>query len=359
MNRTPESSLCLYDDPDMAGWERGAFKAEAQNIARKLEDTPPNAMTPAIFSQEAMEILCPCEVQVVAHDRDWLEDKCMNAFITLARSSCDPPIMLELSYCGGAEDDKPVVIVGKGTTFDCGGLCLQRGGDMSECRADMAGAAVIVATLKALAMLKVPINVNALIPLYENMPGGMAIKPGDVVTGLCGKNIRVTDTSKEARVILTDPLTFSSNYKPCLVINVATLTAGVRTALGTSSTGVFTTSDVVWNELSRAGAETGDRVWRLPLWKHFTSNIKSYDSVDVDNVGNGRGGDPCVGAAFLREFAPPIDFLHLDITGTGMLASDPSHPYLREGYMTGRPTRTLVQFLYQMACPMDKSDDGR
>ncbi|KAL1129022.1 hypothetical protein AAG570_013554 [Ranatra chinensis] len=269
-------------------------------------------------------------------DTEWMEQKGMSAFLELTRGSCEPPLMLELSYCGGGEDDKPVVMVGKGTTYDSGGLCLKRPEDMSEFRADMAGAAVLVGTMKALAVLNVPINANALIPLYENMPGGRATKPGDIVKGLSGKTIRMQDTAREARVAVSDALTYTTNYKPCLVINVGTLTDGITVALGASSTGVYTTSNVVWNELSRAGADTG------------------YSAFDLNNVGKGRGGDSCMGAAFLTNFVPPVDFLHMDISGTGMLSTGLGYPYIRQGTMTGRPTRTLVQFLYQMACPQDK-----
>ncbi|KAL1122887.1 hypothetical protein AAG570_003213, partial [Ranatra chinensis] len=355
--------LALYDDPDCRrylryvpsdGWEKGLRKAEAQNFARKLEDAPSNLMTPSAFSRHVIEELCPCNVQVDVREKDWLQDKCWTAFLSMAKGSCEPPIVLEIAYCGGAQDDRPVVLIGKGITYDSGGLCLRHGTDMSEYRADMAGAAVIVATIKALASLSIPINVNAMIPLCENMPGGMAPKPGDVVHCHNGKTIRLQDTSKLDRVILADPLAYSANYKPCLTITIATLTSGMRTALGASSTGVFTTSDVVWDELCRAGAETGDRVWRFPLWNYFTKHMTDTSAVDVCNVGLGLGGEPCRGAAFLMEFAPRTDFVHMDITGTGMVSSGLGYPYLREGTMTGRPTRTLVQFLYQMSCPTDK-----
>ncbi|XP_014278784.1 cytosol aminopeptidase isoform X2 [Halyomorpha halys] len=351
-----EPNLSLFDDPDADGWQSGLWKADAQNIVRKLEETPANLMFPSAFAEAAIDILCPCGVHVEVRDKDWLTDKNMTAFLAMSRSSCNPAMLLECSYCGGGETDKPVILTGKGVTFDSGGFCLKPHKGFEEHRADMAGAAVIVGVLKAMARLQVPMNVNALIPLMENMPGNMAMKPGDVIVSLNGKTIRIENTDHEGRVILADCLTLSNQYNPCLVVNIATLTAAVRAALGSSASAAFSTSEVVWRELSRAGAETGDRVWRFPAWKMFTTKVTDWVGVDVHNVGAGRGGDPCLGAAFLLEFAPPVDFLHLDITGTGMLASGAcgNAPYYRKGSMTGRPTRALLQFLMQMACPLDR-----
>ncbi|XP_014257114.1 cytosol aminopeptidase-like [Cimex lectularius] len=351
-NRSQESTVDLYDDPDVESWARGKIKSESQNIARKLEETPANIMTPMKFAQSAIEILCPCGVQVDIRDRDWIMEKGMTAFLAMARSSCDPPLFLEISYCGGSEEDKPVVLVGKGVTFDSGGLCLHPCRLMNEYKADMAGAAVIVGTMKALALLGLPINVTGLIPLMENMPGGMAMKPGDVVAGLGKKTMRIENPSHDGRIILSDALAFSTIYKPCLVISIATSTQGIREALGSSASGSFTTSEVVWKEMRKAGAVTGDRVWRMPAWKVFTDKVTNFESVDVDNVGKFYGS-PSKNAAFLLEFAPPVDYMHMDIFGTGM-RSYGIPAYLKEGHMTGRPTRTVVQFLNQMACPMDK-----
>ncbi|KAK9508946.1 hypothetical protein O3M35_006376 [Rhynocoris fuscipes] len=282
-------------------------------------------------------------------------EKNLTAFLAMARGSCDPPLFLELAYCGGQEEDKPVLLTGKGVTFDSGGICLKKCRGMDMYKANMAGAAVIVGAMRALAILGLPINVNALIPLMENMPGGMALKPGDVVVSMNGKTIRVEHTDNEGRVALADALAYGHNLKPCLTINIATLTVGMKQALGCSATGAFSTSDVVWEELKKAGAHTGDRVWRMPSWKLFSERVTGYLSSDVDNIGKGRGS-PCLGNAFLMEFAPPVDFLHMDIMGTGM-KSIGSPVYMREGLMTGRPTRTLVQFLAQMACPLDKPSE--
>lgn len=352
-NTAVEAKVDLYDDPDTEGWMRGIQKGEGQNIARRLSEIPANIMTPFAFSQAALEILCPCGVHVDIRDREWLEEKKFLAFLTMAKGSCEPPLFLELSYCGGGEGDKPVVLTGKGTTFDSGGLCLRPCKGMKEFRADMAGAAVVVGLLKTLATLGVPININALIPLMENMPGGACIKPGDVLVGMNNKTIRVERSDNDGRVILADALAYAINYNPCLTINVSTMSDGMLRALGSSATGTFTESDTVWHEMAKAGADTGDRVWRMPLWKFFTKRVRGYTNVDVHNVGYGRGGTPCLGAAFLKEFAPPADFVHMDLMGTGRTSSGTPN-YLRSGLMTGRPTRTLFQFLNQMACPLDR-----
>ncbi|KAL1122885.1 hypothetical protein AAG570_003211, partial [Ranatra chinensis] len=269
-------------------------------------------------------------------DFEWIEKQNMMAFMTVAKGSKEEPRFLEISYCGGSEDDKPIVLVGKGQTFDCGGLSLRQCKGMMEYKADMGGASVIVGAVKAAAEMQLPMNIIGLIPLCENMPSGSSMKPSDVLLGAQGKTVRVHDISKEGRLAISDAVHYSANFKPCLLVTIATMTEGIREALGAASSGVFTASDLVWEELRKAGAETG------------------YDSIDLDNIGNTRGGDPCVGAAFLREFVPPIDWVHMDITGVGMWSTGHGYPYLRRGAMTGRPTRTLVQFLNQMACPNEK-----
>ncbi|BES99158.1 manganese ion Hypothetical protein [Nesidiocoris tenuis] len=354
----PNPKIELFEEGDRDGWQRGQLKAEAQNLARKIEETPANLMTPLTFAQIAIDVLCPCGINVEVRDRDWLEMKKFNAFLTIAKGSCEEPALLEISYCGGEAEEKPIVFIGKGVTFDSGGLCLSKCEGMSKFRGDLAGAAVVVALFKAVAMLALPINLRAFVPLCESMIGGMSVKPGDAVQGLNGKTVVVEDTHLEGRIIMMDPVAYSNAVHPCLVTTVATLTSGIKWGIGTGASGVFTNSHPVWREISRAGMESGDRVWRLPLWKHYTKKVTSFTNIDVHNVGKKFGAAPCLGAAFLKEFVPPkVDMLHLDISGTGMLSSGVGHPYLRKDLMTGRPVRTLIQFLYQIACPHTKGDE--
>ncbi|PSN46964.1 Cytosol aminopeptidase [Blattella germanica] len=322
-------TLDLYNDPDKTSWLRGINKAEAQNLARKLSDAPPNQMTPSLFSQAAVEVLCPCGVTVEIRDKEWIESKNMNAFLAAARGSCELPILLELGYCGGGTDDKPIVLVGKGVTFDSGGLCLKKCKGMMEYRADMAAGAAIVAALRAIAMLNLPINVTGIIPLMENMPSGLAVKPGDVVTASNGRTIIVDNTDHEGHLCMADALLYGVNqFKPKLVMDIATMSGGMRTAINCAASGAFCSNDSLWQELKKSGAITGDRVWRFPLWNLFSTKITP--------------------AAFLREFVPCGDWIHLDISGSGMLQCKKDVPYLVQGRMTGRPTRTLIQFLTQM-----------
>ncbi|KAK9711693.1 Cytosol aminopeptidase family, catalytic domain [Popillia japonica] len=344
-------TLELFDEPDAESFQRGLFKAECQNFARRLCDTPANQMTPLHFAQETVNELCPCGIKVEVHDRDWIESKKMQAFMAVARGSCEPPIFLEISYCGGPADQKPILLVGKGITFDSGGLCLKHPEGMDKHRADMCGAAAIVASVRAAAALSLPININVCIPLCENMPSGMAMKCGDLVMSLNGKSIMIQDTDNEGRLCMADALAFGqAQYKPRLIIDLASLTPGIKHALGSAASGVFCNSQTMWSQVRKAGVITGDRVWRMPLWKFFTFKVTDYPSHDVNNRGWGYG-DPCLGAAFLNEFLYCVDWIHFDITGVGMKAHDKVYPYLTHGRMTGRPTRTLIQLLYQLACP--------
>lgn len=271
-------TLELFDDPDGDSFQRGLFKAESQNLARRLSDTPGNQMTPLHFAQETVNELCPCGLKVEVHDRDWIETKKMNAFMAVARGSCEPPVFLEVSYCGGPPDQKPVLLAGMGITFDSGGLCLKKCKRMQDERADMCGAAAIVAAVRAAAALSLPINLNVVIPLCENMPSGMAMKCGDVVMGMNGKSIMITNTAHEGHLILADALVYGQGqYKPRLIVDVASLTYGIKSALGSSASGVFCNSQTMWSQVRKAGVITGDRVWRMPLWKFFTKKVKTIN----------------------------------------------------------------------------------
>ncbi|KAK9881572.1 hypothetical protein WA026_016447 [Henosepilachna vigintioctopunctata] len=352
-NWKPVPTLEMYDDCDTECFQRGIFKAESQNFARRLCDTPANQMTPLHFAQETVNELCPCGIKVQVHDRTWIENKKMNAFLTVARGSCEPPIFLEVSYCGGPVDQKPILFAGKGVTFDSGGLCLKQCKYLERFRGDMTGAAAIVATMRAASALSLPINLEACIPLCENMPSGMAMKCGDVVTALNGKTIMISNTSHEGRVILVDALCYGQQmYKPRLIIDVASLTGGIRAALGSAATGVFCNSQTMWSQVRKAGVITGDRVWRMPLWKFFTKRVTKFTTHDVNNMGLGHGS-PCLAAAFLQEFVECVDWIHFDTGGVGFKSEHKLYPYLTKGRMTGRPTRTLIQLLYQLACPSE------
>ncbi|EDV55747.1 cytosol aminopeptidase [Drosophila erecta] len=349
-NRIAIPKLELYGSTDQDAWTRGLFKAESQNLARRLADTPANQMTPSIFAQATVDALCPCGVSVEVRSMDWIEMQNLNSFLMVAKGSCEPPIILEVSYCGTSPEERPILMLGKGLTFNSGGLCLHPKRGMDEYRGAVSGAAVCVAAIRAAAALSLPINVSAVLPLCENMPSGMATKPGDVVTLLNGKTMRIKDISLAGTVLLADPLLYAqSTFKPKLVVEVGSMASGIRKGLGASATGLWTNNSFLWKNFQKAGALTGDRLWRMPLWRYFSKLVAPRASYDICNTGEGHASS-CLAAAILYELVPCSDWVHLDTHGTGMLAKHGVPPYLLKDCMTGRPTRSIIQFLYQMAC---------
>ncbi|XP_075215371.1 cytosol aminopeptidase-like [Lycorma delicatula] len=349
-SRDTVSEIYPFDDNDVSGWQKGREKAKAQNFARMLEQCPSNIMTPTHFVECAVEELCQAGIQVEARDYDWMQNSKMLSFLTMAQGSCEPPLLLEMAYCGGSPDNKPVLMIGKGVTFNSGGLCLNPDNkQLLEYSADMAGAAVVLGVFKGLSALKVPINCNAIIPLCENMPGGNAAMPGLVVTALNGKTIRIDNTKHDGRIFLVDGLIYGERYKPSITITVATLADNMRIAMASGPSACYTVSDLLWEDLKKAGADTGDRVWRLPLWRHFETKIKAATDADYRTVGKGKGGEPCTAAAFFKLFAPKGEFIHIDISGTGRVSTEIGYPYLKKNLMTGRPVRTLIEFLSYLA----------
>ncbi|CAH1371914.1 hypothetical protein MTP99_013392 [Tenebrio molitor] len=344
--------LELWDDCDWTGWQIGLQKAAAQNLARQLMDTSANYMTPTSFAQNAVEVLCKSGVNVEVKVRGWAETQKMFAFLAVAQGSCEPPIFLELSYYGAARDERPVVLIGKGITYNSGGLCLKPCGKQEKMRGDMGGAACVVAACRAVAGLQLPLNIRALIPLCENMPGCAAMRPGDIVKAMNGKSIKIESTDTGGRLCLADALVYAQNFWPRLIVDVGTMTSDMKKSLGKAASGVFSNSEALWEYMLAASMHTGDRVWRFPLWEHFTHLVaRHYESVDVKTYGRGfkpHDGEACRVAAFLNEFVPCGDWLHMDTYGV-MYSNGFDYPYLRRG-MSGRPTRTLVEFLSQLVC---------
>lgn len=327
-------------------WKRGEIKGTAQNVARRLADTPANLLTPTVFAETAKSLIKDLDISIDVRDKAWAEKEKMNAFLSVSRGSIEPPRFVELSY--KKSDENPFVLVGKGVTFDAGGISLKPASSMDEMRADMSGAACVVGTIIGLARLKSNVNLKVLIPLVENMPSGSATKPGDVIWARNGKSICVDNTDAEGRLILADALTYSEVFKPKWILDIATLTGAMRVALGTAASGVFSNSDKLYKILEEAGANTGDRVWRLPLWKHYTKQLTESSAYDINNIGKKGGGGSCTAAAFLQEFIPKdAKWLHLDIAGV-MGPDNSDCQYLTKG-MSGRPTRTLIDFIERQA----------
>lgn len=324
-----------------AAWQLGATYAMSQNFARLLMEMPANLLTPTRFAEmvtEKLQELC----EVVVRDQSWAESKKMGAFLSVSHGSMEPLRFVEVSYNGGEESAAPIALVGKGITFDAGGISLKPPADMDKMRADMGGAACVVGTLFGAAKLQLPINLKAFIPLCENMPSGTATKPGDVVTAMNGKTIQVDNTDAEGRLILADALSYACTFNPQFILDMATLTGAMIIALGSAAAGTFTNSSELWKLLHKAGGQTGDRLWRMPLFQHYTENMTSCQLAALNNIGNSRAGGSCTAAAFLKEFVGENQWIHIDIAGVMMNKDEV--PYLGTG-MAGRPTRTAIMTL--------------
>uniref|UniRef100_A0A8C7L5Y1 Cytosol aminopeptidase n=1 Tax=Oncorhynchus kisutch TaxID=8019 RepID=A0A8C7L5Y1_ONCKI len=318
----------LHGSGCVSGWEKGVLYGEGQNLARYLMEAPANHVTSVSLQ--------------------WIEEQQMGAFLSVSKGSEEPPVFLELHYNGCPDNAQcPLLLVGKGITFDSGGISLKPPSGMDAMRADMGGAATVCSAIVTAAALNLPINIIGLAPLCENMPSGKANKPGDVVTAKNGKTIQVDNTDAEGRLILADALCYAHSFNPRAIVNAATLTGAMDVALGSAATGVFTNSDWLWEQLHKASVVTGDRVWRMPLFQHYTRQVTDCQLADLNNVGKySRSGGACTAAAFLREFVTAPHWAHLDIAG--VMTNKDEVPYLKKG-MSGRPTRTLVEFAAGLA----------
>ena len=268
----------------------------------------------------------------------------MGSFLSVARGSRQPPKLIVLRYNGASKREKPVVLVGKGITFDTGGISLKPAGEMDEMKYDMCGAASVLGTLRAVAEMKLACNVVGVIPASENMPGGAATRPGDIVTSMSGQTVEILNTDAEGRLILCDALTYSERFKPQAVIDIATLTGACVIALGNVATGLFSNQDTLAEELLEAGADAWDRAWRLPLWDDYQEQLKS-PFADMANIG-GRPAGSVTAACFLSRFAESYGWAHLDIAGTAWVSG-------KNKGATGRPVPLLSTFLIGRAGKQD------
>ncbi|CAN2388616.1 leucine aminopeptidase 3 [Pristimantis euphronides] len=343
-------STQVYGSQDLDAWQKGVAYAEGQNLARYLMESPANYITPSKFAEIFLQKFgaLGSGVKVFTRSKSWIEEQQMGAFLSVAKGSDEPPVFLEVHYTGSKDPkDSPLVFVGKGVTFDSGGISIKPSSGMDEMRADMGGAATICSAIFTAATLKLPINLIGLAPLCENMPNGRANKPGDVVKAMNGKTIQVDNTDAEGRLLLADALCYAHNFNARAIVDAATLTGAMVVALGSAATGVFSNSSWLWNHLQEASVVTGDRVWRMPLFEHYTKQVTETALADLNNIGNGgRAGGSCTAAAFLKEFVTIPHWAHLDIAG--VMSNKDEVPYLRKG-MAGRPTRTLVEFAERLS----------
>ena len=335
--------------PIKQGVQRGLASAEATWFVRDLCNHPSNVMTPTHLVSQAKEI---AKARGVTHrtlgQRD-MERLGMGALLGVARGSHEPPKFIILEYRGGTpkgngRSGKPIVLVGKTITFDTGGISLKPAENMEQMKADMTGGAEVLATIKAISSLRLPLHVIGILPATENMPGGRAIKPGDILKTLSGKTVEVQNTDAEGRLILADGLTYATRYKPRMIIDIATLTGACAVALGKHAIGMFGNNDELKDTLRKAGEVAGERVWEMPLWDEYFEQLKS-DVADMRNIG-GRGAGMITAALFLSKFVGDCPWIHLDIASTDW--SDSERPYIAKG-PTGIGTRLLIQFLLNTA----------
>ncbi|MDH4236000.1 MAG: leucyl aminopeptidase [Nitrospira sp.] len=323
------------------GIRRGTATAEAAVFVRDLCNHPSNVMTPTKIAQEAKAIAKETGVSLKILEQKDMEKLGMGALLGVARGSHEPPKFIILEYRGARKkDDRPVVLVGKTITFDTGGISLKPAENMEHMKTDMTGGAEVLAAMRAAARLKLPLNLVSILPATENMPGGRAMKPGDVVTTLSGKTVEVQNTDAEGRLILSDGLAYAGRYKPAVLIDIATLTGACVVALGQFAIGMFGTDTTLKESVRKAGLRAGERVWEMPLWDEYFEQLKS-DVADMRNIG-GRGGGMITAALFLSKFAGDWPWVHLDIASTDW--SERERAYIPKG-PTGIGTRLLIQYL--------------
>jgi len=328
----------------LSGCALGKVTAEAANFARDMINEPANYMTPSDMARVAEEMASECGLECTVLGRDQMEEMGMGALLGVAKGSRQDPKLVILKYKGDASSDRTLGLVGKGVTFDSGGISIKPSAGMEEMKGDMAGGATVIAVLRALTDLRPKINVTALIPATENLPGGCAQKPGDVVTAMNGKTIEVVNTDAEGRLILADALCYARKLGLSPLVDVATLTGACHIALGDICTGAFTNNQELQDKVVRAGEDTGEHLWPMPMYEEYKEQNKS-DVADIKNTG-GRYGGAITAAQFLAAFVEDAPWVHLDIAGTS--DSDKEKGYIVKG-ATGVAVRTLVNLALALA----------
>ncbi|HSB25290.1 MAG TPA: leucyl aminopeptidase [Burkholderiaceae bacterium] len=334
--------LCTRGDEAAVsyGIKRGGAIVAGVALAREIANRPGNHCTPTQLAEHAQELARAMKLKIEVLGRKEIEKLGMGAFLAVAQGSDEPPRFIVLHYQGAAADDAPVVLVGKGITFDTGGISIKPAAEMDEMKFDMGGAASVLGTFRAVAQLKARVNLVGLIPACENMPSGRAVKPGDVVTSLAGKTVEILNTDAEGRLILCDALAYAERFKPRVVIDIATLTGACVIALGHHRSGLFTPHDALAEALARAGDAALDPCWRMPVDAEYDEALKS-NFADMANVGP-RAGGAITAAMFLKRFTDRLRWAHLDIAGTAWRSG------AQKG-ATGRPVGLLTHYVLAQA----------
>jgi leucyl aminopeptidase len=322
------------------GLAQGQAIGAGVNVARECANRPANFCTPTWLGEEAKRLGKAHGFDVQLLDRKAVEKLGMGSFLSVARGSEEPLRFIVMQYHGGAKKDAPIVLVGKGITFDTGGISLKPAAEMDEMKFDMGGAASVLGTMRAVGELKPKINVVGLIPACENMPSGIATKPGDVVTSMSGQTIEILNTDAEGRLILCDALTYAERFKPAAVVDIATLTGACVVALGNHHAGLFSPDDALADELSAASKRADDPCWRMPLDEEYDEGLKS-NFADMANVGS-RAGGAITAAKFLQRYTKAYPWAHLDVAGVAYKGGAAKGA-------TGRPVGLLTHFVLARA----------
>ena len=323
---------------------QGVAQANGIDLAKDLGNLPPNICTPTYLADTAKKLAKEYSLGVEVLDRKQLQALKMGSFLSVTNGTVEPPKFIVLKHMGGKAKDAPTVLVGKGITFDSGGISLKPGGGMDEMKYDMCGAASVLGTFRAIAEMKLKLNVIGVIPTCENMPSGSATRPGDIVTSMSGQTIEVLNTDAEGRLILCDALTYVERFKPAAVVDIATLTGACITALGHHNSGLFSRHDAehdaLAEELLAAGKASNDTAWRMPIEDSYQEQLKS-NFADIANIGGPPGGS-ITAACFLERFTKKYTWAHLDIAGTAWKSGTAKGA-------TGRPVPLLTTFLVNRA----------
>ena len=337
--------VAIKNRGDQSMAERGAEHADAivvaMTLAKDLGNLPPNICTPTYLGQTAERLARQhSSIHTQILNEAAMKRLKMHSLLSVSNGTNEPAKLIIMQYKGASSRERPVVLVGKGITFDSGGISLKPGPGMDEMKYDMCGAASVIAAVAAIAKLKLPINVTAVIPTCENLPSGTATRPGDIVTSMSGQTIEILNTDAEGRLVLCDAMTYARRFKPAVMIDVATLTGACVIALGHHRTAIMSNSDSLAREISDAGINADDRGWHMPLGEEYDRQLKS-NFADFANVG-GREGGAITAAAFLAKFTDGLEWAHLDIAGTAWISGS------KKG-ATGRPVPMLTEFLLQRA----------
>jgi len=316
---------------------KGTAMAAGTNLARTLTAAPANYMTPTTLAERAIKVAAKNGLGVSVLDKDHMQDLGMGCLLGVAKGSAEPPMMIVLKYEGNPGGDI-LALVGKGITFDSGGISLKPGAGMENMKGDMAGAAAVLGAMEIIGKMKPRANIIGVIAATENMPDGMAQKPSDVVRSMMGKTIEIISTDAEGRLVLADAVAYAETLGAKKIVDVATLTGACARAFGGVYAGYIATSDDLSDEIQKAAAISGERYWRMPIHEDYAAMYKS-DVADLKNSG-GAGGGMQTGGMIIAEFIKEAAFVHLDIAGTSGIQAD--KPYMSKGF-TGMATRTMAE----------------